>query len=784
MSTMLRLVLAALVVVLAGLGGCGGDGDAVTSGQAAAGPIARVEISPAGALFVPGAGGHAFQAKAFDAAGLPVEATFTWTSNAPDVVSVAADGPSAAKATAQRSLGSALITAEAGGVRTSVFAVAAEPAPGAVALRDDQILGLPSAVDAAAAFGPGFRYKVDLVAGASAPVGSVVLATGEKSVAGRVVAIEGNAIIVEQITLDEVFPRLDIRQTLDLAQGGGGTPKLATQSTSAGGLRPLAERDFKIGPLACKAEGALGGLELTKKDVSVQALNGLTYEVAWSDTEKSIVVRGEPKVTFDLETVIKGQLQGKVSCRLLLLDFTIPLPGPLGLFLGAAVPIGVGFEVGATQVLTEAGLAFRGEAGAKLAFGFRCLAGECSAVTEADATGTLIPKWIPPSLDLVDLKIEPEAQVFAWAKLEGGARFSSTLRFDAIDATGGFKLSASFASEETQAKQATYSSSYKLAFATAVGPAGAAEGFLNLVKVAVAILQLKKDFPLGDSPAGLSLAGSPSTFEVGDDVAFTLKLDPAKAKFPFVGYNVESVRLYRKTIRPDGSVSLVLANEVAPQGEQVDFQIPWVATDAGSVPDGFVAFVKTKILDTRMEVASTSGLSLSGQVTTSSGTVFKAIDGYAMVVPPATPPDNPGAAPLAVGKFFFTNTVDGILACAKQERRAGSGYVEVLFAKDAALAPGSYTYAPLDQNGSPEITTGTFFARVVALGAVPTPCAQSASSFTGGTLTLTSASEAGFVGTITLTGPIGSASGTFSIPACAKTYAEHKALSFVCVTGM
>jgi len=654
-----------------------------------------------------------------------------------------------------------------------VFAVAAEPAPGAVLLRDDQIIGLPTAITPGAPFGPGFRYKVEVSGGVSAPVGAILLSTGAKSVAGRVVSVENTSITVEQVTLAEALPRLDIRQKLDLTKASSGDPGVRPQSRTPG-LRPLAEKEFKIGTLDCKVEGSLGSLEFNKKDYELSPLQDLTYDIAWNDTEKTIVVSGQPKVTFELEAVVKGQIEGKVGCKAMLKDYVIPLPGPLGIFLGAAVPVGIGFDVGAKAVVTEAGVNFKGDASAKLSFGFRCLSGACTSVNEAESSGNLTPKWIPPQFDLADTRFEPEAQVFAWAMLEGGARFSSTLRFDAIEAQAGFKLGGSFASEAAQAKAADYASSYKLGFVASVGPAGAAETFLRLVEVAVALLQFEMEIPLGDSPVGASLKGSPGSFKTGDTVTFALALDPMKAKFPLVGYNVESVRVYRKDVRPDGSVSLILANEAQPQGEQVDFQIPWVATLDGSVGSNFVAFVKTKLLDLRLEAATSTSFELSGGLTSPTGVKLPATDGLATIVPPNTS-GNPGGAPLPTGKFYFSQVAEGILVCSKQERKAQTAYFEVAFAKDTALAPGTYTFTP----ALGPIASGTFSSQVVGVGGLPL-CTENYLDFTGGTLVLTEASTSGFVGTVTLINAGGTTTGAFSIPACAKTFAEFGALSFVC----
>lgn len=44
--------------------------------------------------------------------------------------------------------------------------------------------------------------------------------------------------------------------------------------------------------------------------------------------------------------------------------------------------------------------------------------------------------------------------------------------------------------------------------------------------------------------------------------------------FPVIGYNIGSDRIYCKVVGGDGKVSLILANEVLPQGVRASFEIP------------------------------------------------------------------------------------------------------------------------------------------------------------------------------------------------------------------
>lgn len=775
LSRLARGVRGILVIVLAMLAsvavGCGSDGGSEDPPSVAPGVgIARIEISPPGGLVTPGRP-LTFRARAVDAAGKEVPGSVQWTSNEP--ASIAID--SAGRATAAQALGSALVTAEIGGVRASVIAVAAETAPGAILLDDDQISALPTPIDPNARLAVGFRYRVDLVSGVTPPpVGAVVIGTGGKPVAGRVVISEATNITVEQLTLKQIFPRLSIRQTINLDEAGTAPGPIATQSSQPRGVSPLIEKDFKVGPVACTVEGEAGAFELEKKDFALSA-SGLQYELAWNDTEKKIVVRGSPKVTFEVEPVLKGQISGKITCKVILREVQIPLPGPLGIFLGAAIPMGLGFELGATASITRAGVNLKGSARGDMAFGFRCDGNgqSCSAVTEVASNGELVPTLIPPELSLADAHFDPTVRVFAFATLEGGGRFSSTLRAEAIEAELGFKLEGSLATEETQAKSKDYASSYKLALLGTAGPAGALESFLGLVEIAVSILQFERSIPIGESPAATSVRGAPANFKTGDTVTFDVALDPAKLRLPVVDYNIASVRIYRVERRPDGSIVLVLANEVTPAVGAANVQIPWVATLDGSVGGNFVAFVKTKLSDLRFDLGEVTASGAQGTFIANGGGTATATDGYSFLVPPNDPDFGTTTKSLAVGKFFYSDKPEGVLTCAAQTQKGSSAKLEVAFAHDDAIVPGTYTFAPLDA-----VTSGTFTALLTGLGA---GCSTTTAEFRSGQLILTEGTATKFKGTFRLnTGAGADSTGTFEIPACVKTFSEHKNLNLLC----
>lgn len=577
---------------------------------ACAGPTApqatRLEVTPGGVLLTIDSPNETLAAAVFDASGQPLDLPVTWSSSDPGVISIDADG----NVTALASVGSAKITARAGGAQTSVLAVVAELAAGAVLVADEALIGEPQAVDPNAEFGLGFQYTVT-VATAPPAIGTILVASGAAPVAGRVVAIDGNTVTLEMVAIDEVFAKLDIDQTFDLAEAAFVTPPAVSQhfdvATARDGVVQLtlkpgpglsspesvgtqatlgAQATFGAPPFRC--ETALSAVQIDLARAELNFTPDLSLDVVWNDTQRKLVVSGAPKVDLKVTPRVAAAIEGKVTCEFTFREIQLPIPGPLGLFLGAVIPIGAGFEVEGKLPIAEFGVEVSAEVGATARFGFDCNP-ECSAVTELD---TLLDGDVKPLLPTAfpGVKLEASVYAFLFAKLEGGARFSSTLRIEAIEASAGVKLAGKFADEATQAADDAFRSEYGLSFEASIGAGSGLTRFLDLIKVTLAKLELKLVVPLDSSPTG-TLTADREEFSAGDTVTFTIDLAADNVDFHVLGYNVEAVRVYRITAQ-----SLLLANEVTASPNQTQFEIPWVATVDGTATGNFIAFAATKAL--------------------------------------------------------------------------------------------------------------------------------------------------------------------------------------------
>lgn len=583
-------------------------------------------ITPAGVLLTPDLPSQTLSAVVLDQHGEVMDLSVEWSSSAPDAVQVSGAGG----VTAVVAAGSATITASAGTASAQVAAIAAVPAAGTVLVSDADVLTGPTPVDPSQTFGEGALYTVTLnLANVATPdIGAHLLATGAAPVAGRVVDVAGNTVTLEIVPLEELFVELDIDQSLDLStaplleEAGSGltVERLPDGSWRAHGaittgesLTPQAE--FEVGNLECESDFNFAELDVLNVDVSFTP--ALSFDVAFSSTQKKVVLNGRPKVVATLEPVIKAGLQGSVECDLTIANIQIPLPGPIGLFLGVVVPVGVGFELQGSVPLADFGYHFEGEVGAELRMGFDCDP-TCEPVTVLDPHVTGSHRPLLPN-DLLGLKLESSLFAYLFAGLEAGVRFSPKLRIEVAKGKVGLQLEGKFASEDTQFADTGFAAEYGLDFVATIGAGKDIDAFFDLISVNLAELAFTLTGNIATSPKASSVSADVEAFSTGDTVTFTVTLDPASLDFPIVGYNITSMRVYNAL-----SGSLVLANEETASAGQKDFEITWVASQDGEVADDFVVFVTTKLLpELRLELGEASDPGGGGTATLNFSTLFE-----------------------------------------------------------------------------------------------------------------------------------------------------------------
>ncbi|MBP5991137.1 MAG: Ig-like domain-containing protein [Piscinibacter sp.] len=618
----MRGIKALLALSLTGLlAACGGGGSSTAEPDPA---VAKVEIRETGALLTAAGANRQLSAVATDAQGRVVDVELTWSSS--NAAAVAVDGKG--QITAAAGTGSAQITAEAKGVRSTPLLVAVvTPPAGAMLLTDAQIVGDPVETDPNAAPSFANTYRVVLSGMVAPAVGQLLINTESKSVAGEVVAVDSSGgthtVTLKLVSARVLFPNLNLSETFDLSRapvefpaelaakyditrigntftftprpGAFDAATLRERALAATGTRalpPFTSCDTSMTfagtplPIALSAPPLFSITINPSLDVLYTPANGL----------ERFVVQAEPVVRVEGGLNVTAAFEGKIDCKLELFVFRVPVGGALSLIVGGLVPVGVGLEAGGKITVATMGIGSKVEAKAKAQVGLACPNGaNCEFVRSLGDFGlTYTPTVDLPSIG--DIRVEPTLMAYGYVKAEIGNPFLRRIRFEAFTARAGGKLASSFAPMISQIADTGYKSDYKVSLEASAGVGADLEGALSLLGLSgVSALELTISNDIAKSPSA-TVTANQVTFRAGDTVRFNVHVDPAsKDFFPGIGpYNIREVLLVRK----NGLDTTVVGSATA-AAPQTEFTIPFAATDFGSTSE-FTAFVVTTLMPARL----------------------------------------------------------------------------------------------------------------------------------------------------------------------------------------
>ncbi|MEW5738202.1 MAG: Ig-like domain-containing protein [Myxococcota bacterium] len=573
-----------------------------------AGAPVRVELSP-GAFILPEGATRTLQLRAFDADGAEVPpGDVRWSSSRPGEVAVDGSG-----VVSFVQVGSATVTATVGELSASAVVAAVRTAPGAFLVSDAQLGRRLEPVDTTTPFGLGFRFRVELIGVAPPAPGTIIIASETAPLAGRVVAVSGQTVTVEIVTAAEVFPAIAFRETFRGLPPDVPARTLGqvTASANPNGTTTYSVKrqplEFELGPFDCEAEASVEPqFRFDRADFTLT--DGPVYEVEFTDARQRLVMTDEPVVDVALKPVLSGELAGSLECKLELFTREIPVPGPVGIFLGATMLAGVGFGLEAKTPLGDGvSVLVSGQLKARLRVGVECADFSCTPVKEVEvqrSTGRFTPTAdvaLPTAAPRVDL----QADVFAWAGVKAGVtilrRFSfdtpRELELDVVEARAGLRATASVATEARQVQEKFYSASYGLGLHAEVAAGKHLDRVLTLLGAALGV-----SFEVAD--VDLAVASSPRasvelnqrTFTAGDTVRAAVRFDAATIDFPLVGENLEKVRLLKVVRAQDGGSDVVLvpmAEQIARPGESA-YTLSGVATQDSRAED-YVVFATSKV---------------------------------------------------------------------------------------------------------------------------------------------------------------------------------------------
>jgi hypothetical protein len=172
---------------------------------------------------------------------------------------------------------------------------------------------------------------------------------------------------------------------------------------------------------------------------------------------------------------------------------------------------------------------------------------------------------------------------------------------EVVEVYAGPEFEVKFGGSYDTANDPVYTSEYLLKAKAGIGPGEHVQKFIESILLSPKAVDMsaKLERAIARTAAASDLVVDKATFHAGEELTFTLQLDPSTVNFPLVGYNVSEVRVYRLKHTPEYSVQQVAS--AVPSAGQTSFEIKWTSDFAGLVdePGGeptFFAFVVDKPL--------------------------------------------------------------------------------------------------------------------------------------------------------------------------------------------
>ena len=521
-------------------------------------------------VLLPGGGQSAqLSVQLLDPRGAPSFGSVTWTSSAPDKVSVDSAGRLVALA-----IGSAQVFAQAAGVRSApTLVIVAQPQAGALLVTDAQVVsvGPPLRVPPGTVPGVGTEYEVTLQGVATPAPGTLLMAAEMAPVAGKVVATRqesaGLVVTLALAPLYELFSDYDIRFDIDLsafnfeavtnrsaALATNATKAAqATQATSAvwtaaqgkralAAARPLAFFEpFKAWDCDGKIEPSLASrtIQLSLENnlhLVLEDRPGFTRHTL----EGSALIRGKAGLTLKVGFMAKGSCEAQGQIK-------VPIGGVFSLLVMPAVRFGIGAALDGEITAVEGELSVDGAVGFSTVVGWECGGGgaACRGLNDIKLRDDFKTTSKIPSKDEMRAKIS--GQFYVLAGLDASFLFG-TLNAKIVEARIGPKQSFDLGFEDDQAARPDYAASYDLRLEGVVEPGSALKSAIKKVIADDSItvkLELTISEAISESPKG-TLSVSAPRVRPNAPLDFTVDFDPKTVAYWALGYNVVGVELYRR----------------------------------------------------------------------------------------------------------------------------------------------------------------------------------------------------------------------------------------------
>lgn len=613
-----RWIRALLALVwLGAVAACGSDGGDSSEAQPPVAPLpsgvaARLEISPPGGLFASTTDRRLLTVRAFDASGTEIAP--------PADVSMVATGTDFAlkpsvngfELAAARIGGSTLVVATSAALSSKpALFYAAEPAAGALLVGDEQVRAAPTPVDTNAVRGVGFRTLATLSGvGLPAP-GALMVGTGAQAIAGKVVSSSANLavpadtdVVLEAVSLPTLFANLSVSAEFTPEQIRQMVVLTPSRKTASSATTHRVVRRSLTGA-DCKGDAPALGVMTGELEATLDPHLRFEFVATIANHQPQhmrFAAFGSLDVAGKAVLNLGASVTGGVTCKAMLGYVPIPITGPLSPFIAPVVPLDAKFELAAQVSANAFSFVAEFKQSAEMDFGL-----DYDATRAPDLQLQAIKRlsFSDPELTRhVSFPTQASVRVKATAflGLSSGLAIGGVLgRMEVVEVYAGPEFEVKFGGSYDVANDPVYTSEYLLKAKAGIGPGEHVQKFIETILLSPKAVDLsaKLERSIARTAAASELLLDKATFRTGEELTFTLQLDPSTVDFPLVGYNVSEVRIYRLNQGPEFSAQQVAS--VVPTPGQTSFELKWTADFRGGVDDAsgepnFFAFVVDKPL--------------------------------------------------------------------------------------------------------------------------------------------------------------------------------------------
>jgi hypothetical protein len=401
--------------------------------------------------------------------GSPIAAPFQWISSNPALVKVDANGALETLG----NLGSAQITAEAGGVSTTVIVVIAQPVAGAKLLNDAQILSDPEPLVPDQPVLVGSQLKVRLIAIADLVPGTVLLASESRAVAGKVVSVtpkDGSLeVVFEALPLGLMFEKYSISGQID--------GKMSGERRVRASARPLPSisvqadpGEFSLGSFTCKTSSAGS---VIRGDLTTKLEFPFRLFYNFSEDEKSVKAVGPMNLKTSGTLTLGANVEFKTTCKQEWDYIVVPFGGAFAYLFGVQIPFGAKFEINAKLQSPQVDLGVEVKSNVQVTAGMRWTRGSGWTDSFDLTSGNGIKGKFTYPTKPPNFRIEGSLFAGAYMGLNIGSDVLQTFRLikplSILEANAGLKAELKLGGVQTQVDDAGYASKYELKLVLEIG---------------------------------------------------------------------------------------------------------------------------------------------------------------------------------------------------------------------------------------------------------------------------------------------------------------------------